>query len=127
MIRRPPRSTLFPYTTLFRSLIDHLDALEHYAGAYLHGRSTQQHEFDRIMRVFDSADAADRNSFRQTQSELTDHAQSDGFDCLSRITAGHRVTFDSGHGPQGLEIDADDRQDCVDCRDTLGAATDSSE
>src|SRR3712207_7273507 len=28
MIRRPPRSTLFPYTTLFRSLIDegHLDS-----------------------------------------------------------------------------------------------------
>src|SRR5690348_17760275 len=24
MIRRPPRSTLFPYTTLFRSLIDQL-------------------------------------------------------------------------------------------------------
>src|SRR2546426_1442660 len=23
MIRRPPRSTLFPYTTLFRSFIDH--------------------------------------------------------------------------------------------------------
>src|SRR3712207_9334968 len=26
MIRRPPRSTLFPYTTLFRSLPDVLDA-----------------------------------------------------------------------------------------------------
>src|SRR5437773_3976295 len=25
MSRRPPRSTLFPYTTLFRSLIDRLD------------------------------------------------------------------------------------------------------
>src|SRR2546430_16526183 len=25
MIRRPPRSTLFPYTTLFRSLLAHLD------------------------------------------------------------------------------------------------------
>src|SRR5260370_16506612 len=25
MIRRPPRSTLFPYTTLFRSLIDQID------------------------------------------------------------------------------------------------------
>src|SRR5256885_9101423 len=25
MIRRPPRSTLFPYTTLFRSGIEHLD------------------------------------------------------------------------------------------------------
>src|SRR3712207_7423473 len=24
MIRRPPRSTLFPYTTLFRSVYDHL-------------------------------------------------------------------------------------------------------
>src|SRR2546430_9143529 len=36
MIRRPPRSTLFPYTTLFRSLIGsgvqaraHLEALRH--------------------------------------------------------------------------------------------------
>src|SRR3712207_6874981 len=27
MIRRPPRSTLFPYTTLFRSLADHLARL----------------------------------------------------------------------------------------------------
>src|SRR2546426_5660182 len=27
MIRRPPRSTLFPYTTLFRSLVD-VDPLE---------------------------------------------------------------------------------------------------
>src|SRR5256885_11060954 len=28
MIRRPPRSTLFPYTTLFRSLRVDLDAIE---------------------------------------------------------------------------------------------------
>src|SRR3712207_7259260 len=26
MIRRPPRSTLFPYTTLFRSHVEHRDA-----------------------------------------------------------------------------------------------------
>src|SRR5258707_11103173 len=26
MIRRPPRSTLFPYTTLFRSVLQRLDA-----------------------------------------------------------------------------------------------------
>src|SRR5256885_2949525 len=32
MIRRPPRSTLFPYTTLFRSL-----GLERYAGAGARG------------------------------------------------------------------------------------------
>src|SRR5689334_23801991 len=31
MIRRPPRSTLFPYTTLFRSLVDahHVDLVLH--------------------------------------------------------------------------------------------------
>src|SRR2546427_2005369 len=28
MIRRPPRSTLFPYTTLFRSQVDNLAALD---------------------------------------------------------------------------------------------------
>src|SRR3712207_9548445 len=32
MIRRPPRSTLFPYTTLFRSFVGGL--IEHYAGAF---------------------------------------------------------------------------------------------
>src|SRR2546429_4778322 len=40
MIRRPPRSTLFPYTTLFRSegpvkaVLDHADSL---TGRYLRG------------------------------------------------------------------------------------------
>src|SRR2546426_6637352 len=29
MIRRPPRSTLFPYTTLFRSLLDGIHRLAH--------------------------------------------------------------------------------------------------
>src|SRR5256885_5047659 len=29
MIRRPPRSTLFPYTTLFRSLLDILRSAAH--------------------------------------------------------------------------------------------------
>src|SRR3712207_8039888 len=28
MIRRPPRSTLFPYTTLFRSVLAHAEVLE---------------------------------------------------------------------------------------------------
>src|SRR5260370_32091903 len=46
MIRRPPRSTLFPYTTLFRSLLDEAanraaagaidDALAAYAPALAH-------------------------------------------------------------------------------------------
>src|SRR3712207_7270323 len=32
MIRRPPRSTLFPYTTLFRSALDEVAALRRVAG-----------------------------------------------------------------------------------------------
>src|SRR2546430_6415462 len=34
MIRRPPRSTLFPYTTLFRSLSVHASAASLGAGVY---------------------------------------------------------------------------------------------
>src|SRR5260370_21391310 len=33
MIRRPPRSTLFPYTTLFRSIVGHGQANDLTAGA----------------------------------------------------------------------------------------------
>src|SRR3712207_7531748 len=47
MIRRPPRSTLFPYTTLFRSLLDRRGAGAGAArrrgaargGGHLHGRA----------------------------------------------------------------------------------------
>src|SRR5690348_17472021 len=35
MIRRPPRSTLFPYTTLFRSLADRLGAAVEQLGVVL--------------------------------------------------------------------------------------------
>src|SRR2546427_4084137 len=48
MIRRPPRSTLFPYTTLFRSEIATLDLL---SGGRLDvglGRGYQHYEFERF-------------------------------------------------------------------------------
>src|SRR3989449_7251892 len=38
MIRRPPRSTLFPYTTLFRSSPGALDVSRHFAHDVLDGR-----------------------------------------------------------------------------------------
>src|SRR6266496_3862413 len=45
MIRRPPRSTLFPYTTLFRSRVVHQHAGEHRLGdrrrADAHARSEE--------------------------------------------------------------------------------------
>src|SRR2546429_4277525 len=41
MIRRPPRSTLFPYTTLFRSLAEARDA----------GHAAEVHEVHRLRAV----------------------------------------------------------------------------
>src|SRR3989441_8124184 len=46
MIRRPPRSTLFPYTTLFRSLL--VQTGESYQGVPLHDR---QHPHDLFMEL----------------------------------------------------------------------------
>src|SRR5215813_15005276 len=43
MIRRPPRSTLFPYTTLFRSQGDRLGA-----AVDVHGEATGEHEEQRV-------------------------------------------------------------------------------
>src|SRR5438093_8257364 len=36
MIRRPPRSTLFPYTTLFRSVIAFAGILDHHIARVVH-------------------------------------------------------------------------------------------
>src|SRR3712207_8700734 len=48
MIRRPPRSTLFPYTTLFRSLADTLRSLQDYPAA----RSLQEEILAGCRRLF---------------------------------------------------------------------------
>src|SRR3712207_7167391 len=42
MIRRPPRSTLFPYTTLFRSGLEHLPAQEPIARCAAHRRGATE-------------------------------------------------------------------------------------
>src|SRR5438067_6083476 len=62
MIRRPPRSTLFPYTTLFRSTVDYWRSLTTDAGAtfdrtvHIDGRSEEhtselQSRFDLVCRL----------------------------------------------------------------------------
>src|SRR5256885_9680094 len=51
MIRRPPRSTLFPYTTLFRSGggVDPVDADER--GEALDGRVAEDHGCQRLLAI----------------------------------------------------------------------------
>src|SRR3712207_7041715 len=87
MIRRPPRSTLFPYTTLFRSPVvlgEHGGMIERFAG-------------DAIMVVFNAAadqPDQDRKSTRLNSS----HANiSYAVFCLKKKTDDH----DRPHPPGG--------------------------
>src|SRR5260370_23691946 len=68
MIRRPPRSTLFPYTTLFRS--HHADAVDGPGAGVAHLR-----EVTRVER-FDRAAAAEGLALQRSEehtSELQSH------------------------------------------------------
>src|SRR2546427_9362704 len=47
MIRRPPRSTLFPYTTLFRSTITTLAAMDQRMAVYTPARIHNYRSIDR--------------------------------------------------------------------------------
>src|SRR3712207_8895249 len=51
MIRRPPRSTLFPYTTLFRSLIHHAGK-----GGQQRGTSRREDALDTVIALRRPAD-----------------------------------------------------------------------
>src|SRR3712207_7014485 len=62
MIRRPPRSTLFPYTTLFRSLLRREERLE---GARQHLRA---HPVPRVAHR--QEDVADGRRSEEHKSEL---------------------------------------------------------
>src|SRR5258707_12011584 len=60
MIRRPPRSTLFPYTTLFRSLVIILDADDVVLAKVAAGLDLDQFELD-LAGVFQPVHRADRD------------------------------------------------------------------
>src|SRR5438874_6179062 len=70
MIRRPPRSTLFPYTTLFRSW----KPISAPGGAPGHNSlapcSSSRHRINRPSRVTDSRPCLDRKSTRLNSSHV---------------------------------------------------------
>src|SRR3712207_8347128 len=87
MIRRPPRSTLFPYTTLFRSL-EGLEAQPH---------PPVRHELERVLvhhvAVLDRADAAvNRASDRKSTRLNSSHANiSYAVFCLKKKKKSNRL------------------------------------
>src|SRR5256885_5575790 len=66
MIRRPPRSTLFPYTTLFRSLSSGVSDLPPVGGALDLGPGLGK----RLGQRFERAQQTDRKSTRLNSSHL---------------------------------------------------------
>src|SRR3712207_7056111 len=79
MIRRPPRSTLFPYTTLFRSLQRLVDDLLFTAQVEAGRFALQQGEVDLVSVVRAAEEtarvtAADRKSTRLNSSHAISYA-----------------------------------------------------
>src|SRR5690242_20978543 len=64
MIRRPPRSTLFPYTTLFRSRPHRLERKRHHRG-HRHPRHVRREDLGRL------AHDEDRKSTRLNSSHMS--------------------------------------------------------
>src|SRR2546429_4233714 len=71
MIRRPPRSTLFPYTTLFRSVAEHVEACarrrQQHRVAGKRGARGRPHRFGERRAGLERAHA--RESARDERSE----------------------------------------------------------
>src|SRR3712207_7017318 len=85
MIRRPPRSTLFPYTTLFRSLelLGAVEAEQRDHGVSGHGAKEDEVQGDRDEHREQRGARADRKSTRLNSS----HANiSYAVFCLKKIT-----------------------------------------
>src|SRR2546422_7371640 len=68
MIRRPPRSTLFPYTTLFRSA-EHVERPRRRDGAQQHpGAAARRGDLDRLSEAPAEEQLLDRKSTRLNSS-----------------------------------------------------------
>src|SRR3712207_7755801 len=85
MIRRPPRSTLFPYTTLFRSRLVEL-AHEQHAADLRHRLDEEDARHDRVPREV------------PLEERLVDRAVLDADDTLARLHLDRKSTrLNSSH------------------------------
>src|SRR2546429_5078230 len=96
MIRRPPRSTLFPYTTLFRSGFDLLK--KSLAARYHIGRKLPSNDLDAIPRtdrVFLGWNQ--RSDFDRWVQEFRQYGKS-GRRCLKSLGDRKSTRLNSSHG-----------------------------
>ena len=98
MVRRPPRSTLFPYTTLFRSDSDHFEQLYLWA----------EHLIENALAYVDDLTADEIREYRGTLTEAgkpsphRDRDREENLDLFRRMRAGE---FDDGSHVLRAKID----------------------
>src|SRR2546426_12820301 len=99
MIRRPPRSTLFPYTTLFRSALCVVDEILH---AIKDGRDlgVERTIASCLRRVFPAPLLRHVRSETKKFPENLRRAEKGGIVYHRRPPIGERVTVKDGGGPE---------------------------
>src|SRR3712207_9055718 len=88
MIRRPPRSTLFPYTTLFRSRLLHPDPA-HAAVARQVGRAARRRQERRLVRLPPGAQDQGPLQVLETEARQRSEERRVGKACRSRWSPYH--------------------------------------
>src|SRR2546427_9290226 len=90
MIRRPPRSTLFPYTTLFRSASRQMwagrvvhDAIEMVLHAFAEGRDRSEEHTSELQSQSNLVCRLLLEKKKQTASERLNRQGQDGKRCIS--------------------------------------------
>src|SRR3989454_8425033 len=104
MIRRPPRSTLFPYTTLFRSLIDQLNL--HYLHAHQIATRAEQaavraagiawRDYDRFMQKYVKKIGDERLTKVPGDLDTKPYRDEHDMELLHRMAEG----MEKGHAPK---------------------------
>src|SRR3712207_8554502 len=92
MIRRPPRSTLFPYTTLFRSRRDEREDVEEKAVRLLELRD----RLDQHHRGAGELDPSDAAVLRGSVADLLDDHRADQDRKSTRLNSRHANISDAG-------------------------------
>src|SRR5258707_15638829 len=106
MIRRPPRSTLFPYTTLFRSP-SALDAALVRVADVVPAMAADRHRdalrgvVERALALRDVVDPAGRDALDRELAELVDHAA---------LAASRLDQLEAGLSPDDLKSDDEARR-----------------
>src|SRR5947209_19965735 len=103
MIRRPPRSTLFPYTTLFRSLLNHLVTSFSYFDPQITFEMAKSNEvcpFEVSLELIEQADVivCDYNYIFDPYVGLKAYQQENDYgDCVLVVDEAHNLV-DRGRG-----------------------------